>query len=46
VKGPASDDDDGDDVSFLDEAVNSGEENEVQEVPQVYGMVTGKVRGI
>jgi hypothetical protein len=43
TRGPASDD--GEDASFLlDEAVYSGEENEVKEVQQVYGMVTGKVR--
>jgi hypothetical protein len=42
VRGVESDDD-GIDVTFLDEAVNSGEENDVLEVQQVYGMVTGKV---
>ena len=44
MRGPASDD--GNDASLLDEAVHSGEENEVQEIQQVYGMVTGKVRGM
>jgi hypothetical protein len=34
---------DGIDTGLLDETVDSGEDDEVQEVQQVHGMVTGKV---